>query len=195
MQVTPDWSLEPLRCRTCEGRGWVDGTDEYMAQFRPGGTITHMGGEPHSKPCYVCSGTGRHVSRARAGLAAPATYHLDIETCSLADFAEAVSGMKLYPYQKEALTKLEDMSRRGLGFDWPVFSPKTAVPSLNQYSGKSRNPLFIVDDLGPPDTPEQRQKVLEWFQKALPIKGECATGSVSLHQSLFDHLWVKDESS
>ena len=79
--VVVSYDLEPLRCSTCCGLGYVDGTAEYLAQLmRPN---SYMSGEPHTKPCHVCYGTGRHVSRARAGLAAPPTIHFDIETGGL----------------------------------------------------------------------------------------------------------------
>lgn len=186
MHLTPDWSLEPLCCRTCDGTGYVDDTEGYLAQFRPGGTIEYFWdgcGNP-TKACRVCSGTGRHVSRARAGLAAPPTYHLDIESGGLADFVEAVSGASLYSYQKAAIEKMEGMYRRGMGFDWPV-SPKTTIPTLHQVSGKSRNPLCIVDDIMPDDTPEQRQKVLDWYQKELPaVVGRVMLGSCLIHEDV-----------
>lgn len=188
MSLTPDWSLEPLCCRTCDGTGYVEGTDGYLEQFRP--DFVCMEGEPPTQPCRVCYGSGRHVSRARAGLAAPPTFHLDIETGGLTDFVETVSGVSLFSYQKEAIAMVEDRMRRGMGFDWPV-SPKTTVPTLHQESGKSRNPLFIVDDVMPDDTPEQRQKVLDWYQKELPaVVGRVMLGSCRIHE---DDLRVDTE--
>ncbi|USN14666.1 hypothetical protein DOMOVOI_01920 [Brevundimonas phage vB_BpoS-Domovoi] len=136
------FELEPLRCRTCEGTGRVDGEDEYLAQLKRGGPDVYMTMPPYYKRCRVCSGTGRHVSRARAGLAAPPTVLMDIETDGL------------YPHQRQAM---EDLLTHWRGED-----PKS--------------PLQIIDDVGGPDTPEQREKVKEWFTRLFPQEWPARMG-------------------
>lgn len=67
--VVVNYDLEPLRCSTCGGTGAVDHVDYWKDRT----TFYTFTGEYPKKPCRVCDGTGRHVSRARAGLAAPPT--------------------------------------------------------------------------------------------------------------------------
>lgn len=109
MNVVVDWTLEPLRCETCDGSGSVDGTGEYLAQrdyFWDGV------GNP-SRPCRVCAGTGRHVSRARAGLAAPPRMLFDIESGGL------------YPHHRQAVEAFTTRGAAGLVIIDDITGPDT----------------------------------------------------------------------
>lgn len=144
--VATSYDIPPLRCQECNGTGRVDGTREYLDQLFRGGKddVVYMGGEPHLKACYVCSGTGRHVSRARAGLAAPPITYVDIETRGLdwridpktaaqdaQDLADAMSLMRIIddpvrPLEDEAAAR----ERIRSWFDTPFPYPAGAEISI-----------------------------------------------------------------
>lgn len=129
--VAASYDLEPLRCSTCAGRGWVDDTKNYLKQFN----YFYDGAGPPSAPCRICYGTGRHVSRARAGLAAPPMMCFDIETSGLPSTAEmakdranleaTLRNLKIIDDPYVADTP-EQRAKVRSWFDTPVWSMRTA---------------------------------------------------------------------
>ena len=151
MMITTSYAIPPLRCETCQGTGHVDGTAEYLAQWD---YFWDGCGNP-TKPCRVCAGTGRHVSRARAGLAAPLRTIIDIETGGLLPRQrQAMDDVKAHlqiiddvsgpdtPEQRCAVLKWYNLFPQV----WPARMGLTRTPLTEQLQALDEAPLPLFPD-------------------------------------------------